>query len=122
MEILAVLTNDGREYEIDQIIAGNPISLPNFKVGKGGEDYVPTPGQTALNDEIAIEFTDIIITKTSQTIIQISCHLPLVAGFEETISEVGVFTDTGKLFAYGVFNPEPKLNSNQADFIFPIQL
>lgn len=122
MDILFVLTDAGREYEIDQLIAGSPMVLSRFRVGTGGDGYVPTETQTDLNTEIAIDFTDIILTKISATVYSITCHLPLGAGFEDTISEVGVFADSGALFGYGVFDPTPKNNSNEFDMIATLEL
>lgn len=122
MDVLAVLTNDGREYEIDQLIAGAVMTLSRFRVGTGGESYVPTPAQTDLNTEIAIDFVDITITKLSAKTFKVNCHLDLAAGFEDTISEVGIFTDDDRLFLYGVFDPEVKTNSKEVDMNFTVEL
>ena len=121
MDVLAVLTADGKEYLVDKSVAQGTLTFPKFRVGTGGYNYVPPESQSDLNTPIEIDFTDIVFTKISQKVYTIKCTLPQVAGFQDTISEVGVFTDTGKLFCYGVFDPVAKTNNNSGYMLLTVQ-
>lgn len=120
--VLAVLTDNGREYLIDAMVNGTAPVLSYFKVGTGGVGHTPTEAQSALETEISIEFTNVVLSKISQKVMQVVCSLPQVAGFEDTISEIGLFTDSDALFAYGVFSPRTKDNSNEFVGTFTVQI
>ena len=123
MDVYAVLVNKGLEYEIDQLIAGSPEDWPKFRMGKGWDGITPpTKTITALVTEIAVDQTDIVFTKLSQTSYKVVCSLPLAAGFEDTVNEIGIFNDAGDLQIYGVFTDQSKTNSNEMTFSFTIEL
>jgi len=115
MDVLAVWTNDGREYLVDKAIAGSAWDFPKFLVGTGGFNYVPDETQSALNTPIAVDQTDLTLTKPAFNVLRFYCHLPQISGLPDpsTISEIGVFTDTEILFCYGVFDPIAKTDSNE---------
>lgn len=122
MDVFAVLVNDGREYEIDQLIAGSAVDLPRFRVGTGWNGVtMPDETKSSLDTEIAIDFTDITITKLSSTTFKVVCALPFVAGFEDTINEIGVFGGGSNLYLYGVFPDDVKSNSKEITFSLSVQ-
>jgi hypothetical protein len=122
MPVTAVLTDDGREYLNDCIVNGTAPSFPKFMMGSGGVGHTPVESDTDLQTPIVLNFTDLVITKVSARVFQFVAHLPLLAGFTGHVSEIGVFTDTGKLFVYGVFDDHIKNDTDEAYLTWQTEL
>ena len=109
---MQVITDDGLEYLTDKCVNESTIDFDHFKVGSGSTGSAPET-QSALNTAYAPSFTDFTLAKVSAKVWKFTGHLPLIAGYTGVTNEIGIFTDTGKLFAYAVFADKNKADSDE---------
>ena len=109
---MLLITDLGRAAITDASSKGLKVSISGFAVGDG-KNYVPVSNMTGLygNQLYPIPGSQASVTNVeaiSDTSLQFTCEVPSSipdAGEEFVISELGLYTDGGTLFAIGLVEP-----------------
>ena len=95
-----ILTNGGAQALADSIANNTPLVLKYFAWGDGnGSPIIPSQSQTALVNEVyRQDVTSVTINPDNPYWLDVLTIVPATVG-NFTVREVGIFTDTGVLFA-----------------------
>jgi hypothetical protein len=112
MSIPALITNAGIQAATDARIAGLQVQITEIAIGTGAYPTPPTGTETALKTEIA-RFAVSDWTDSGPNEVSIAGYLTDPA-LEAAVTEVGVFLDTGELFAIAARSTPPLLYKSVA--------
>lgn len=103
-EYYTILTKAGIQYEADCKAAGKPIKLVKMSIGDGaGSVYNPVDTQTALKRKVwEGPLNGLVKDKVNTAWLVCEAAIPVTVG-GWFVREVGVWTDTGVLYAIGKY-------------------
>lgn len=96
----SIITNRGKELEVEALASGRPIVLTQFVVGdSNGKQIKPDPEQIRLvNETFRGDIAALVVSPEQASQLMAKIVLPTnVGGF--TVREVGLLTDSGELYA-----------------------
>lgn len=96
----SIITNRGKELEVEALASGRPIVLTHFVVGdSNGKHIKPDPEQIRLvNETFRGDIAALVVSPEQASQLMAKIVLPTnVGGF--TVREVGLLTDSGELYA-----------------------
>lgn len=96
----SIITNRGKELEVEALASGTVIVLSWFVVGDGNGKLVkPNPAQTRLvNETYRGSIAELVVSPDQSNQLMAKIVLPTDAG-GFTVREVGLLTDAGELYA-----------------------
>jgi len=102
----AIITNAGAALIAAALVGGPPITLSQMAMGTGLA--APDPAQSALQVEVfRVAVNAVIPDPSDPTMLVVEMVIgPQIGGW--TLTEAGVFTSTGELFAVASIDPLPK--------------
>lgn len=107
-----IITTLGHAAILDASANGLRLTISEFAVGQG-TNLVPSGGTTSLEAEVFRAPITVVQSLTPDTM-QFTCEVPASVpevGLNWSLSEFGLYTDTGILFAVGLIEPYyPKQN------------
>jgi hypothetical protein len=112
MSIPALITNAGIQAATDARIAGLQIQIAEIAIGTGAYPTPPNGTETALKTEIA-RFPVSDWTDSGPNEVSLAGYLT-DPDLEAAVTEVGVFLDTGELFAIAARSTPPLIYKSVA--------